>query len=146
MSEGRIAGRAALVTGAGDGIGLAIARRFAAEGAAVLIAEFDDAKGEAAAAAIRDAGGKALFRHCDVTCKDEIEAAVADCVARFGAIDILVNNAYRGPGLARIENKSDEVFAQGREGGGGVGLLGLLVEQGGEHLRGGAGVALGAVE
>lgn len=113
MSERRIAGRAALVTGAGDGIGLAMARRFAAEGAGVLIAEFDDAKGEAAAAAIRDAGGNALFRHCDVTRKDEVEVAIAACVEHFGGIDILVNNAYRGPGLAKIENKSDEVFGQG---------------------------------
>lgn len=110
MNPGRLTGRAALITGAADGIGLGIARRFAAEGAAVLIVDYDDEKGEAAAASLRAGGAKAAFQHCDVSQRDEVKAAVATCVESFGSIDVLVNNAYRGRGPSRIEHKSDADF------------------------------------
>ena len=110
LRPGRLEGRAALVTGAADGIGLGIARRFADEGAAVLVVDYDDEKGEAAAAALRALGVRAAFQHCDVSQRDEVKAAVAACIEQFGAIDLLVNNAYRGRGPSRIEGKSDEAF------------------------------------
>ena len=110
MADDRLAGRAALVTGAGDGIGLGIAKRYARAGAKVLVAEFDDAKGEAAAAAIRAEGGEAAFIHCDVTDQAQMEAAVQATIDRFGAIDILVNNAYRGSSIRRVEQKSDDEY------------------------------------
>jgi len=112
MGEGRLAGRAALITGAADGVGHGMARRFAREGAAVLVADFDPARGEAVAKELGDDFGvRARFRHCDVTQKDDVEGAVAACVEAFGAIDILVNNAYSGSGVGRIEAKSDAQFA-----------------------------------
>lgn len=110
MGEGRLAGRAALITGAADGIGHGIARRFAREGAAVLVVDFDADQGRAVAEELRAMGARAAFYHCDVTQRDQVIGAVADCVERFGSVDVLVNNAYRGNGIARIEAKTDAVF------------------------------------
>jgi len=92
----RLAGRAAIVTGAAGGIGRAIAARCAAEGAAVLIADRQRDAGEAAATAIRSAGGQAEFAATDVTSEADVRAMVDAAVARFGRLDILVNNAGIG--------------------------------------------------
>ncbi len=82
--------KVALVTGAASGIGFAIAAAFVAEGAKVLLADVNQAKGEAAAQSLGDA---AAFAVCDVGDKVSATAAVAAAVARFGRLDILVNNA-----------------------------------------------------
>ena len=103
MNQGRLAGRAAVVTGAADGVGRGIVRRFAEEGAAVLVADLDEVAGGAVAEELRAAGAQASFFRCDVTEKDNVEAMIATCADRYGAIDILVNNAYRGNELARVE-------------------------------------------
>lgn len=112
-SEGRLAGRAALVTGAADGIGRGIARRFAAEGAKVLVADFDRDRGAAVAQELRSMGAQADFRFCDVTDRSLVRAAVDACIESFGSIDVLVNNAYAGQGPQRIETKTDELFERG---------------------------------
>jgi NAD(P)-dependent dehydrogenase (short-subunit alcohol dehydrogenase family) len=90
---GRLAGKVALVTGAGSGIGEATARLFAREGAAVAAADRD---GEAVAAvgrAIAEAGGRALALAGDVTRREDTERWVAETVAAFGRLDVLVNSA-----------------------------------------------------
>jgi NAD(P)-dependent dehydrogenase (short-subunit alcohol dehydrogenase family) len=89
----RFSGRVAIITGAGSGIGLGIARAFAAEGAAVAIAEINPAAGEAAAATIEAAGGRAIAVPADVADEAQVAAMVAEVVARLGQVDILVNNA-----------------------------------------------------
>ncbi len=90
---GRLEGRVAIVTGAGHGLGKAYAERMAEEGARVVIAELDGAAGEAVAAGIAAAGGEAMAVAVDVTDAAALEAMAAAAVARFGRIDILVNNA-----------------------------------------------------
>jgi NAD(P)-dependent dehydrogenase (short-subunit alcohol dehydrogenase family) len=91
-----------------------MAVRFAREGAAILVADFNEAKGRETVEALRHSGARAAFARCDVTRRDDVIAAVAACVEQFGAIDILVNNAYRSrEGLGRIERKSDAVFEDG---------------------------------
>jgi NAD(P)-dependent dehydrogenase (short-subunit alcohol dehydrogenase family) len=90
---GRLQDRVAIVTGAGRGIGAAIARRCAEEGARVVVAEVNPETGAAAAAALEAAGYPALFVPTDVVEIPSVEAMVATACARFGPPDILVNNA-----------------------------------------------------
>jgi 3alpha(or 20beta)-hydroxysteroid dehydrogenase len=87
---GRLEGKVAIVTGAARGQGEAEARRFVAEGAAVLLTDVLDEEGAAVAASL---GDRAAYRHLDVTSEDEWSAAVADAEERFGPITVLVNNA-----------------------------------------------------
>jgi NAD(P)-dependent dehydrogenase (short-subunit alcohol dehydrogenase family) len=89
----RLQHKVALVTGAGGGIGTAIARCFAAQGASVLCSDRDLAAAEATVAAITAAGGSAIAYRADVAQASECEAQVAETVAHYGRIDIAVNNA-----------------------------------------------------
>lgn len=90
----RLAEKVAIVTGGAGGIGNAIARRFAAEGAKIVIADLDQKQSEAAAKQItRATGGQAIGIATDVTVEDEVEATVATTVNRFRGVDILVSNA-----------------------------------------------------
>ena len=81
-------GRVTIVTGAAQGIGAACARRFAREGAPVVLADVDDARGQALASEL---GG--VYQHCDVGDKAQVDALVVATLARHGRIDVLVNNA-----------------------------------------------------
>ena len=91
----RLAGRTAIVTGAANGIGRAIAARVADEGAAVVVADVADA-GAGVVAAIESAGGRAAFVRTDVTVEDDLRRLVDEAVARFGGVDALVNDAGVG--------------------------------------------------
>ncbi|MGZ5278257.1 MAG: SDR family NAD(P)-dependent oxidoreductase, partial [Caldimonas sp.] len=86
----------AVVTGAASGIGLATAGALSAEGARVVLADIDGEKGEAAAAALRERGGKAEFSAVDMTDPGSIEAFAAAVQKRHGAVDVLVNGAGWG--------------------------------------------------
>ena len=90
---GRLAGRIAIITGAGRGIGAETARRLAGEGAAVVICDLLDERGAGVAKEIADAGGVATFVHLDVTSLSQWQATVHRVEAWKGGIDILVNNA-----------------------------------------------------
>jgi NAD(P)-dependent dehydrogenase (short-subunit alcohol dehydrogenase family) len=89
----RFDGKVAIVTGGGNGIGQATCLRFAEEGAAVVVAEIDEAAGQDTAHIIRAGGGRALFVRTDVADEVSIRAMVAEAVRAYGRIDILVNNA-----------------------------------------------------
>jgi NAD(P)-dependent dehydrogenase (short-subunit alcohol dehydrogenase family) len=91
--DARLAGRTAIVTGAGAGIGRGVAIVFARFGARVAILEIDPATGERTADEIRRAGGEALALATDVRDPDAVERAVGATVDRFGGVDVLVNNA-----------------------------------------------------
>lgn len=88
-----LAGKSAVITGAAQGIGLAIAREFGSAGASVLLADIDRAAVARAAQQLRAEGITANSMRCDVGDEDDVRAVVAGCVAEYGAIDIMVNNA-----------------------------------------------------
>jgi NAD(P)-dependent dehydrogenase (short-subunit alcohol dehydrogenase family) len=85
--------KAVVVTGAGQGIGLALAHAFAAEGAQVIVNDVNASKADEAAETIRAVGGKAVAQHSDISTFAGAEQTVADCVRAFGKIDVMVNNA-----------------------------------------------------
>jgi NAD(P)-dependent dehydrogenase (short-subunit alcohol dehydrogenase family) len=89
----RFEGKVALITGAGGGIGAAVARQLAAEGAAVVLADLAEDAGNAVAAAIRESGGNASFLRTDVTDPAQVSAAVAFAVTEFGGLHVAHNNA-----------------------------------------------------
>ncbi|MDR2361942.1 MAG: 3-oxoacyl-ACP reductase FabG [Prevotellaceae bacterium] len=89
----RLANKIAIITGAADGIGKATAIRFAAEGAVVILWDLNKEKGEATAAEITTAGREALFMKVNTAIYAEVEAATKQVVARYGKVEILINNA-----------------------------------------------------
>ena len=90
---GRLDGKVAFLTGAGSGIARATAHRFAAEGARVVVVEFDEASGRRTTADLGALGHDALFVHTDVTELAAVQAAVDQTVERFGRLDVLFNCA-----------------------------------------------------
>ncbi len=117
----RLAGRSAVITGAGTGIGRASARRFAREGARVLLASQDAAPCLEVVREIEAAGGTASFVRCDVADRRDNERAIDACVERYGGLDILFCNA--GINLPKLlpdtsDDEIDRVF--------GVNLLGAI--------------------
>lgn len=99
---GRLQGKSALVTGAGRGIGRAVAERFAAEGARLALLARSEKELDGTASAIGARGGDARVLPCDLASPNQVEAVARECVNAFRTIDVLVNNAgvYEGLGPA----------------------------------------------
>src|SRR4051794_17226427 len=109
----RLSGKHAIVTGAGSGIGRAVALGFAQEGAGVVVGDVDAGRAQAVAQAIEAAGGMAIAVQVDVSQKASVEALVGVAVARFERISILFSNAgvsSRTPFLEMTEAEWDRVL------------------------------------
>jgi 3alpha(or 20beta)-hydroxysteroid dehydrogenase len=94
LGAGRLAGKVAIVTGAAQGLGESITRRFVDEGAAVLVTDVRDDLGEAFAARLRSGGAAASYHHLDVRSEAEWVVAVERCLDELGPVGVLVNNAF----------------------------------------------------
>ena len=118
----RLKDRTAIVTGAASGIGKAIAIRFAEEGAKVIVADQTERPregGETTVSVIRDKGGEAVFVETDVAVWQSVDATVSEVVSRYGALDIMVNNAAIGvskPILDTSEEDWDRVMGVNAKG------------------------------
>ena len=101
-SETLLAGKSGIVTGAGQGIGRAIAQVLAREGAAILVADVNREAGEETCELINSAGGRAQFQPCDVSDEPAVEAMVAAAVDAFGGLNIACNSAALSRGSGPI--------------------------------------------
>jgi NAD(P)-dependent dehydrogenase (short-subunit alcohol dehydrogenase family) len=110
---GRLQDRVAVITGAGEGIGAAMARRFATEGARIVVAELDESRGTSIVDELTGGGAEAVFLRTDVRRKEDNEAMVQTAIDRWGTVDILVNNAWGGGKISRVELKTDELIEHG---------------------------------
>ena len=111
---GDLTGKRALITGGASGIGRATVLLFAREGAAVSVADMDEAGGKAVAKTIVDGGGQAIFLRCDVSLATDCQHAVQQTVDELGGLDVLFNNAgiiRRATVLETIEAEWDRVMA-----------------------------------
>lgn len=106
-----LGGRTAIVTGAGQGVGRGIAHALAARGANVVLAARRAETGEPTAGEIRDRGGEAACVVTDVTRSADVEHCVAATVKRYGGLDIMVHNAFRGGRPHRLEDVDDALWA-----------------------------------
>ena len=109
---GLLNNKIALVTGAGQGIGRAIALSYAREGAAVVVADFNAQSGEETVALIREAGGKAHFVAGDVSQEEQVENTVNEATATYGRLDVCCNSAAVSRGSGPIHTYEKEVFDQ----------------------------------
>ena len=111
---GRLTDRVAIITGAGEGIGHGFARVFAREGAKVVVAEYNESLGRRAVEELqRDFEAHAIFTHTDVGEKHQVQAMVEAAIDTWGTVDVLVNNAWGGGSLRRVEFKSDDEMQHG---------------------------------
>lgn len=106
----RLEGRVALVTGGADGIGAGVVRRLVEDGARVMSVDIDDDTGSRAVSAH---GERAAFCRADVTSESDIVRMVEATRSTFGRLDILVNNAWGGGTMGRVEKKSNETLQHG---------------------------------
>ena len=108
IAMGRLDNKVAVITGAASGIGRAAAIRFAAEGAAVVVADLNIDGGEATVRECREHAGRAVFQKTDVSAEADIKSMIARAVAEFGRLDITFNNAGFVGALGPLEDISAE--------------------------------------
>ncbi len=103
--SGLVNGKIALVTGAGSGIGRASALAFVREGAKVVLADVNDSAGEETLGLVKEAGGKGVYQHCDISDESQVEALIAKAVEAFGRLDCAHNNAGApGQGFSIVDD------------------------------------------
>ncbi len=110
---GRLDDRVAVITGAGQGIGRGVARRYAREGCRIVVAELNEDTGRRTVGEVEALGSDALFVPTNVSVKEQAQGAVNAAVEAFGRVDILVNNAWGGGTISRLEWKSDAELEHG---------------------------------
>jgi meso-butanediol dehydrogenase/(S,S)-butanediol dehydrogenase/diacetyl reductase len=112
MADKKLAGKVAIVTGSGRGIGKAIAMRLASDGAAVVISDVMMENAQKVVAEIEAAGGKSMAFMADVTKEAEVEALVAKTVEQFGKLDIMVANAGIGIVKLGVDHTPEDIDKQ----------------------------------
>ena len=108
----KLEGKVAVITGGGRGIGRGIVKRFAQEGARVVLAQRDPESGERTRREIEEAGGSALFVQTDVSVRDQVQRLIDAAVDQWGTLDVMVNNAGITGVTAHILDMTQEIWDQ----------------------------------
>ena len=106
----RLESKTAIITGGASGFGAGIARRFAHEGASVVVADINDTEGESIVNEIRNSGGDAVYVHADVTSRSDTKQMISAAVEHSGQLDILINNAGFSHSNKLFTEVTDEEF------------------------------------